>query len=100
MGNLGPYEQITTLAKSMGGVDKLLDATRAAAVAEAAPRIAVVSAALGGALALGGRALWVKYRAVQAAGRDAEADLRQEISVADVPSPDRPIPGDQGVDND
>lgn len=90
MGNLGVYEEFTTLAKGMGGVDSYLESIAAAAVSEATPKLVAKSAGatavvgvLVAAAIVGGKALWAKHRAIKAAGQDAESHLRamaEEVS--------------------
>lgn len=65
MSNLGPYQQITTLAKSLGGVEKLVHHIEAAAVTKAAPRHIAVGVVIGGLLVGGGKVLYDRYRTSQ-----------------------------------
>lgn len=54
MGNLGKYQDITALAKSLGGVDNLIKKIEAGAVAKAAPKLLAAGVVVGGVLIAGG----------------------------------------------
>lgn len=56
MSNLGKYQALATMGKSLGGVDPMLASMRQAAVAEAAPKFLAIGCLIGGGsvLTLGG----------------------------------------------
>lgn len=79
MGNLGLYQEITTLAKDMGGVDKLIKQIEFDAVKKAAP----VLVGAGALIALGaksgihaGKRGWAKYKESGAAAAAAKEQLK------------------------
>ena len=87
MGNLGPYEVITTEAKLAGGVDAWLKAIEDAAVAERSSEYLAKGAAIGALLAsaaagaaYAAHTAWVGKQQKRAAA--AEARRRLEASVA------------------
>ena len=103
MGNLGKYQDITALAKSLGGVDNLIKKIEAGAVAKAAPKLLAAGVVVGGVLLAGGMAavdggkdLLSRYRARQLAANDAKDQLRSEAENAAIP--DEPIT-DAGADS-
>ena len=84
MGNLGPYEQITTLAKQLGGVENLVKSIEASGAAKAAPKVVIVTGvtavALTAGVMTGGRALLARYRATRAAGAAAAGELKAAVA--------------------
>ena len=56
MGNLGKYQEITELAKSLGGVENLVKFIEDGAVSKAAPKLVAAGVVAGGLLYAGGRA--------------------------------------------
>ncbi|ROQ40682.1 hypothetical protein EDF46_0041 [Frondihabitans sp. PhB188] len=92
MSNLGKYQDITTWAKDVGGVDKLIEAIGSEAVLKAAPKLVGVGIVAGGALFLGGRTavtqgkvLRTKFEAVRGAAAQAKTDLRARLEKSDEP---------------
>ena len=86
MGNLGPYQEITTEAKMAGGVDSLLKSIKDAAVNDAAPRHRAqgsIGTIVAGVVVYAGYRYFVSYSekkvALQAASLEAETKLRAEI---------------------
>jgi hypothetical protein len=79
MGNLGPYEEITTLAKRLGGVDNLIKSIEVDAVKKAAPVLLGVGAVIGlGAKQAidAGKRGWTKYKASGATAAAAKEQLK------------------------
>lgn len=79
MGNLGLYQEITTLAKSMGGVDKMIKTIEFDAVKKAAPVLLGVGALIGaGAKPVfdAGKRGWAKYKDSGAAAAEAKEQLK------------------------
>ncbi|MFD3834784.1 hypothetical protein ACFWWC_00775 [Streptomyces sp. NPDC058642] len=92
-GNLGLYQDITTAAGKAGGVDKLIGAIEAAAVAKAFPRAFGKGAGVGaaGALVAVSAAVALKRsrddrRAREALANEAKEQLKAEVE--DKSSPD------------
>lgn len=79
MSNLGPYQEITTLAKSLGGVEKLVHDIEAAAVTKAAPRHVAVGVVIGGLLVGGGKVLYDRYRMSQRIGDEARREVQVQV---------------------
>lgn len=89
MGNLGQYQDLTTLAKSLGGVENLIQSIEKGAVSKAAPRQISTGVILGGVLYVGGKGalkggkvLLGKYRERQTAATEAKDQLRAESKEA------------------
>ncbi|WP_422758472.1 hypothetical protein [Paenarthrobacter sp. C1] len=82
MGNLGPYQDITTLAKSLGGVDKLIKSIEYDAVKKSAPVLLGVGALIGvGAKPIfdAGKRGWAKYKGSGAAAAEAKDQLKAVV---------------------
>jgi len=85
MGNLGGYETITTLAKSVGGVENLIKKIEVGAVSKAAPKLVAVGVLAGAALMAGGAAVVDRvrtYQARQRAADEAKDQLRAQAAAA------------------
>nr|BFE63101.1 hypothetical protein GCM10020063_076270 [Dactylosporangium thailandense] len=83
MGNLGRYQDIVTTAKQLGGVEKLIETIESKAVTRAAPKLLLLGAAGGAALAasvVAGKRLWSKYKAGEVAANEAKERLRAELA--------------------
>jgi hypothetical protein len=83
MGNLGPYEVITTEAKLAGGVDAWLKAIEDAAVAERSSQYVAKGIAIGALLAgaaagaaYAARTPWVRKQQKRAAAAEARRRLQ------------------------
>lgn len=79
MGNLGRYQEITTLAKKLGGVDQLIKSIEFDAVKKAAP----VLLGLGALIGVGARPCidvskrgWRKYKKSGAVAEEAKEQLK------------------------
>lgn len=75
MGNLGKYQEITTLAKKAGGVDKLISAIEKAAFAKGA----TVGAVVGGAAASGVAVAVKRYQSRKARAEEAKEELKAAV---------------------
>ena len=100
MGNLGLYQDITTLAKSMGGVDKMIKAIEVDAVKKAAPLLIGVGALIAtGAKPVisAGRRGWGKYKESGVAAARAKEQLKsaveQSIDAEDTDGDPAGVPG-------
>jgi hypothetical protein len=99
LSNLGRYQDITTEAARLGGVDNLVRAIERNAVAKSGPWIFLVGVGVGGvALTAGGKA-WSRAgawrRDIEAASRTAKADLAEHVTgpapAVDAVEPDRSV---------
>ncbi|AOY74473.1 hypothetical protein ARZXY2_4974 (plasmid) [Arthrobacter sp. ZXY-2] len=79
MGNLGLYQEITTLAKSLGGVDNLIKAIETGAVKKAAPALLAAGAVAGVGISKGATVLWAKYKESGVTAAEAKAKLKAII---------------------
>lgn len=82
MGNLGPYQEITTLAKSMGGVDALIKSIELDAVKKAAPVLLGVGAVIGIGAKQGidaSKRGWAKYKESGTTATSAKEQLKAII---------------------
>lgn len=75
MSNLGRYQDLTTLAKDVGGVDALLAQVRSKAVTRAAGPLIGTGLLTGIVLAEVGGAVWRRYQRSQRDGEKAEEAL-------------------------
>jgi hypothetical protein len=83
MGNLGPYQDITTLAKKLGGVDNLIKTIEFDAVKRAAPVLLGVGVGVGALVGAGARPAidagkrgWAKYKESGVAAAEAKEQLK------------------------
>lgn len=95
MGNLGLYQEITTLAKSMGGVDVWIKSIESHAAKKAliktGPVLVVLGVAAGAGATKGidfGKNAWAKYKEGAAAAVEAKEQLK--ASVGEPANPDDP----------
>jgi len=109
MGNLGRYQDIVTEAKQLDGVDNLINAIEAGAVAKASPKIFAKGAgtcALGmlivTGLAVGGKRVVDRKRARERAACEAKQQFKAEVGLLNPESPDvadgegeKPTDGDE-----
>ncbi|MET7984694.1 hypothetical protein [Streptomyces sp. NPDC005281] len=80
MGNLGPYQDIVTAAKRVGGVQSLIKAIEDAAIAKAFPKAFGQGSGAGalGTLAVGGVTLAAKRNLDKMRAREARANEAKE----------------------
>jgi len=82
MSNLGEYQDLVTLAYSVGGVPRLIERIKADAVAEAAPALRLKWAVVGvvGTLGVGGACFYVwRRRSTAAAGKSAAVATKDRL---------------------
>lgn len=83
MGNLGPYEVITTAAKAAGGVDEWIGAIKKAAVADAALKLRLQGAGIGvaGAAMVGGAVVAAakRHQAAKEARRERAEEAERQL---------------------
>lgn len=101
MGNLGAYQEFTTKAASVGGVDKLIKIIEGAAISKRAPWYiagGLVAGAVLSELARAGynfgSAKYAEYKNRQNAAEEAKADLRSAVSESDGSSSSSTPPSD------
>lgn len=94
-GNLGGYQDIVTKAKQLGGVDNLINAIEAGAVAKASPKIFAKGAGAGAlgmllvtGLAVGGKRVVDSKRARERAACEAKEQLKAEVGLPNPEDPD------------
>jgi hypothetical protein len=85
MSNLGPYQEITTAAGKVGGIDRYLEIIQKTAVQRAAPSMYATGLGVGAAIGVGatlGVKRWLDLRqADQEAAEEAKMQLASEIEV-------------------
>lgn len=79
MGNLGDYQEFSTIAKSFGGVENYIKAIESSAVDDAVKKLAGAGALAGlGVVAVAGTVVFIrsKYREREAAAEEAKTKLK------------------------
>ncbi|WP_139007021.1 hypothetical protein [Arthrobacter crystallopoietes] len=86
MGNLGHYQDITTLAKKLGGVDNLIKTIEVGAAKKALKKTGPVLLGVGALVGAGatkgidsGMRGWAKYKESQAAAAEAKEQLKSVV---------------------
>jgi hypothetical protein len=109
MGNLGPYQDITTLAKKLGGVDNLIKTIEFDAVKRAAPVLLGVGLGLGALVGAGARPAiaagkrgWAKYKESGVAAAEAKEQLKAivEESMKSNDANEGPTEGSDDIGNE
>jgi hypothetical protein len=103
--NLGPYQEITTLAKSLGGVDKMIKTIESDAAKKVLMKAGPVLLAVGALAGVGatkgidaGKNAWAKYKEGEAAAAEAKEQLK--AIVEESTNSDDPDEGPAGEPDD
>lgn len=97
MGNLGPYQDIVTEARRLGGVEQLIESVEKAAMARAMPKAFAAGMAVT-AVGAAGVAAIIKRISKRAEVREAEADEAKARLTRELEEPSPPDTGFKSAD--